>query len=197
MVLMSADGAEGGAVAEAPATAANSEAKPDLAFEVCEITEGPLKNFKFNVPVWNDFDAMTTKYGKERMLGLGNSVAAARIRTKVKNDNIPEFADDAKKIAFDSKNVAHINEMQKKLLLAHPDAILFSVAQATDWSPDLREMSPNQLFKQAKELFETRLPENIKKGLELIAKMQKIVQEDANSMLASAGATPATVAATA
>ncbi len=173
---------DGGAVATAsPAT----NGKPPITYEMNEITEGPLKGFKFNSPVYNDYDATTVKLGKERILGALTSLAAARIRSKVKNDNVPEKGPNGVE-EFNPKNPQHTSWLQTQLITKNPGFILFSETQASDWAPDSRELSSNQLFKQIKELFETKDPVKAAQAIELMAKMQRLAEEEAASITAAA-----------
>ncbi len=178
------DGGSAASVAEAPATA-TTNGKPSITFEMNEITEGPLKNFKFNSPVYNNFEATRVKLGEERILGALTSLAAARIRTKVKNDSIPEKGPDGK-ADFNPKDPAHTSWLQAQLIAKNPGGVLFTEQQATDWAPDSRELSSNQLFKQVKALLETKDPVKALEALELMKKMQKLAEEEAASIAAAA-----------
>ena len=44
-------------------------------------------------------------------------------------------------------------ETAASLTTKHPDMVLFNESDATSWKPDIRELSPNQLYKKAKEAF--------------------------------------------
>lgn len=127
-----------------PTVAVNSS-KPPLTFEVEEFEEGDFKGFKFNSPQYNGNEGLTeaiSTYGLNTVLSVFNAAITARIRTKVKN-SLP-------------KNIKP-NELlakQKELVTKYPDSVLFSEDDAKKWRPELRELTPNQLFKKSKAAFE-------------------------------------------
>jgi len=54
--------------------------------------------------------------------------------------------------------------------------VLFSQADAERWKPEARELSPNQLFKKAKEAFAKATPEGIAEGTRLLQQMAASMQ---------------------
>jgi len=180
-ILLDPTVADSGGTAATTTTAAPAATNgAPITFELNEISEGPLKNFKFYSPVYSDFDTMVTRLGKEAIMGVMASVGAARIRTKVKNDNVPE--------KFDTKNVAAGIQLQQTLLAKFKDGILYTQDEAASWRPDVRELSPNQMFKQARELMESKDPAKIQEGVALLLKMQKVMTEMAQGEAAAAAA---------
>jgi hypothetical protein len=147
-----------------------------LGFEVCEFEDGDYKGFKYNVPSHNitgrksplDVDeGMRTaieRYGEATVLSMFDAQVLSRIRTKVKNGL--------------EKNLkpAELVAEHTKLLTKHPDGILFSEQDALNWKPEIRDLSPNQLFKKAKEAFNNAStePDPIKRA-SLLAEGQKLL----------------------
>jgi len=136
---------------EANGQATNVEA---LTFETNEFVDGDYKGFKYTVPVHNITGRKTTltvdegvakaieRYGEATVLLLMDSQILGRIRTKVKN-GLPK-----------NQKPAELAAEHAKLLQKHPDGMLFSAEEATNWKPEMRELSPNQLYKKAKEAFQ-------------------------------------------
>lgn len=127
-------------VAENPTDEAQS-GKPAISYEVNEFEEGDFKGFKFTVPEFNTMEAAVETYGADKVLSLLNTQINARIRTKVKN-GLPK---NLKPVDLAAKHA--------ELLAKHTGGILFSEKEASEWRPEVRELSPNQLFKKAKDAY--------------------------------------------
>lgn len=163
----------------APATegSAATNGSP-ISFEVNEFEEGEYKGFKYTTPVHNITGRTTSltvdegtktaieRYGEATLLALFDAQVLGRIRTKVKN-GLRKGLKPAELAA------EHQSMMQK-----HPDGILFSEQEALAWKPDVRELSPNQLFKKAKEYFnEAGKETDMAKKVELMQKGQQCLVE--------------------
>ena len=170
-ILFNTDGQDGGSNVAATAV-------EPMTFDVVEFEDGDYKGFKYNVPSYNvsgsvvsaTIDAGTAKaietYGEGAVLALLNSSILGRIRTKVKNA-LPKGL----------TGQALAAEQQKQLTL-HPDGVLYSAEDATKWRPDMRELSPNQLFKKAKECFNNAAKESdITKKMALMQQGQALLVE--------------------
>lgn len=120
----------------------STSTKPPVEFELNEFQDGDWKGFKFVAPAYNSLDAAIETYGADKVLSLLNTQIDSRIRTKVKNGlkiygNLKGSELVAKQTELASKN----------------SGILFTQDEAAAWRPEVRELSPNQLFKKAKEAF--------------------------------------------
>jgi len=161
-------------VAENPTTTApaNGNVVP-IEFEVNEFKEGDFKGFKFTVPVFNTLDAAIETYGSEKVLSLLNTQVDARIRTKVKNGLPKELTGSA------------LAAKTAELLQKHAGGILFTQADAEAWRPEVRELSPNQLFKKAKEAFaEANKEQNPEARAALLMKGQNLLIEAGKALAA-------------
>lgn len=162
-----------------PATMQASDANGvAVSFETNEFEDGSWQGFKYTVPRHNitgrkitievdeGVKAAVERYGEAILLSMFDAQVLARIRTKVKN-GLPKNLKPAEEAA-----------KQQELLQKHPDAVLFSEEEAIAWRPDIRELSPNQLFKKAKEAFNEAGKESdpIKK-MEFMAKGQQYLVE--------------------
>lgn len=139
--------------------------QPPLSFEVKEFSEGVFKGFKYTVPVFNELDAAVKAFGEDTILSLFNTQAAARIRTKVTND-LP----DTKKLK--ESEVASVVASR----LAATQGMLYTEVQAKDWKPEVRELTPKQLFKKAQELFKAG---DVIAGQAMLVKMSERMAFDA------------------
>jgi len=145
---------------------ATTNGKPPVEYEVSEFEEGDFKGFKFTHPTFNTLAAVAEVYGEEKALSLINVQVQARIRTKVKN-GLPK---DIKPI--------DLPRTQQELLTKNPGGILFTQEAAASWRPEVRELSPNQLFKRAKEAFaEASTEADPEKKMALMAKGQQFLVE--------------------
>lgn len=138
--------------------------KAPVTFEVEEFRDGPFKGFKFTHPEYNSLGATVDAFGEATILALINSGVLARIRTKVKN-SLPK---DLKPAEIASK--------QAELLTKYPTGVLFSEEDAGKWRPEVRELTPNQLFKRAKEQFALGTPDGLAEGQRLLLEMAKSMQ---------------------
>jgi len=144
-----------------------------IEFEVNEFKEGDFKGFKFTVPVFNTLDAAITTYGAEKVLSLLNTQVDARIRTKVKNGLPKELTGSA------------LAAKTAELLQKHPGGVLFTQTDAEAWRPEVRELSPNQLFKKAKEAFaEANKEQNPEARAALLQKGQQFLIEAGKALAA-------------
>ncbi len=151
------------ATAQPPST----NGKPPVEYEVNEFEAGPIKGYKYTYPSFNDITAAVETYGAEKVLSLLNTQIIGRIRTKVVN-------------AHPTKDLkpAEIAKFQQDLLAKHPGGLLFTQDEATAWRPEVRELSPNQLFKRAKEMFaEASSETDPAKKMELMTKGQQFLVE--------------------
>lgn len=160
------------------ATVAEAEVKPPLSFEINEFVDGEYKGFKYTTPVHNVTGRKVTmevdegiktaidRYGEGVVLNLFDSSVLGRIRTKVKN-GLPK-----------SLKPAELAAKHQELLQKYPGGVLFTEQEATTWKPDVRELSPNQLFKKAREAFSDAAKEtDMAKKMELMAKGQQYLVE--------------------
>lgn len=156
------------------------EVKPTepVTFELNEFEEGDFKGFKYTTPVHNITGRSTTltvdeatkaaieTYGESTVLALLDGQILGRIRTKVKN-GLPK-----------GLKPHELSVEQQKLLTLHPDGVLFDATAASAWRPDVRELSPNQLFKKAKEAFNDANKEtDLTKKMALMQKGQQYLLE--------------------
>lgn len=124
-----------------------SDTPTNLTFEVQEFEgeNSPAKGFKFQAPVFTadqaGLDAAVAHYGLEDTMKVLGSAIISRIRTKVKND-----------LGFNGLKPAEITNRKQTLATNYPDFIVFDEAKAAAWKPDVREITPNQIMKQIKEL---------------------------------------------
>lgn len=114
---------------------------PQFKEMVFEGETSPAKGFKFKVPEFTSIDEYRQFYGDEDALKVVNSAIAARIRTKVKND-----------LGFNNLKPVEINERKAALAAKYTDFVVFNDDDATKWRPDVREVTPNQIMSQIKEL---------------------------------------------
>jgi hypothetical protein len=150
----------------------NGQAVP-VEFEVNEFKEGDFKGFKFTVPVFNTLDAVVGTYGQDKVLSLLNTQIDARIRTKVKNGLPKELTGTA------------LAAKQAELMQKHVGGLLFTQDDAASWRPEVRELSPNQLFKKAKESFaEANKTQDPALKAELMVKGQNFLIEAGKAMAA-------------
>jgi hypothetical protein len=142
----------------------NTPPTTPVVFETSEFVDGDWKGFKFVSPTFNGVDginAAVEMYGADVVASLISNQTQARIRTKVKNGLPKGLKPDEMRKERDSR------------IQAHPDGVLFSQSQAAEWRPDVRELSPNQLFKKAKEAFAEG---KIDEGQALLAKMAEVMK---------------------
>lgn len=148
-----------------------------IEFEVEQFTEGPLKEFKFNVPRFNSVKRATDIYGETVVLNMLHSVITARVRTKVKND-IGEIAP------------AQLAAKRQELLTKTGNTgVLYTEDQAITWRPEIRELTPKQLMKQAQEAFSKG---DIQRGTDLLRQMGELMKKIGEEQAAIAQATAAT-----
>lgn len=140
------------------ATATNNE---PIKFETNEFEEGDFKGFKFISPEYGNVSKAVETYGEAVVLSLLNAQITARIRTKVKN-GLPK-----------NLKPQELAAKQQELLQKYPGGVLFSTEDAEKWRPDVRELSPNQLFKKAKEAFAAG---DLAEGQRLLLEMGKALQ---------------------
>lgn len=150
--------------------AATPQSVAPINFEVNEFEDGDWKGFKFVSPEFTSIDAAIQQYGADKVLSLFNAQVNSRIRTKVKNA-LP-------------KNLKGSELAQKQAeLLSKNSGVLFTEAEANTWRPEVRELSPNQLFKQAKEAFAEMQKElDPAKKMELMQKGQALMLEAAKAL---------------
>lgn len=160
---------------EAPS--APPAAVPPVEYETKEFSEGAFKGFKFVVPQYNNLDAAIEIYSADVILSLFNTQIASRIRTKVTND-LPE-----------TKNLKP-NELSSltasRLTATGGTGVLFTETQAKEWRPDVRDLTPKQLFKKASELFKEG---KVAEGQAMLLKMQEMMAREAANIVAEASAT--------
>jgi len=125
-------------------------------YEVNEFIDGDFKGLKFQTPVFDTLDSLVNSYGEECILSLVNQQIQARIRTKVKNSLPKNLKPD------------DTRQFMENTLSRHPDGIVFSEQQASEWKPDARELTANKLFKMAKEAFAVG---DVVKGTEFLKQM--------------------------
>jgi hypothetical protein len=106
-----------------------------------EFTDGDFKGFKYTTPEYTTEQAIAT-LGTDVVAALINAQLLARIRTKVKNDLPKNLKPD------------QLPGILAQLKTRYADGVLFSAQEALEWRPNVRDLTPNQLFKKAKELFE-------------------------------------------
>lgn len=124
--------------------------------------QSPAKGFKFTYPEFPTVEDAIELYGVDDTLKVINSAIAARIRTKAKND-----------LGFNGLKPNEINERKAALAAKYTDFVVFNEDDATKWRPDVREITPNQIMNQIKELnADTTLTQEVKK-----AKLEVLVQE--------------------
>ncbi len=131
--------------------------------------QSPAKGFKFVYPEFPSVADAITLYGEDDTLKVINSAIAARIRTKAKND-----------LGFNGLKPNEINERKAALAAKYTDFVVFNEDDATKWRPDVREVTPNQIMNQIKELNgdTTLTPEQKKTKMEsLVAELQKVTLE--------------------
>lgn len=158
-------------------------AEQPLTFAVEEFQDGAAKGFKYTVPNFNTIEKAVELYGESRVLGLLNGQILARIRTKVKND-----------LGLSDMKPLEVGPfLQKKL--AATNGILFTEADANEWRPDVRELSPGGMVKKITELLQSGKQAD---AVALAAKLQRVMAELCESEIKAAQAseaTPATAAA--
>lgn len=131
--------------------------------------QSPAKGFKFVYPEFANLEDVVALYGVDDTMKVINSAIAARIRTKAKND-----------LGFNGLKPNEINERKSTLAAKYTDFVVFNEEDATKWRPDVREVTPNQVMNQIKELnADTTLTDTDKKAqMEvLVAELQKVTLE--------------------
>lgn len=133
--------------------------------------QSPAKGFKFVYPEFANLEDVVAMYGVDDTMKVVNSAIAARIRTKAKND-----------LGFNGLKPNEINERKSTLSdkYMHTGFVVFNEEDATKWRPDVREVTPNQIMNQIKELnADTTLADTDKKAqMEvLVAELQKVTLE--------------------
>jgi hypothetical protein len=131
--------------------------------------QSPAKGFKFVYPEFANLEDVVELYGVDDTMKVINSAIAARIRTKAKND-----------LGFNGLKPNEINERKSTLAAKYTDFVVFNEDDATKWRPDVREVTPNQIMNQIKEVnADTTLTADAKKSkLEaLVAELQKVTLE--------------------
>lgn len=164
-------------------TPTNGEA---ITLELQEFQEGDFKGFKYAVPSHNVVGRKVTmevdegvakaleRYGDTTLLRLFDDQVMSRLRTKVKNA-LPK-----------GLNATELAAKRTEILAKHPDGILLTSEEALAWRPDRGELSPNQLFKRAKDAFTQAAQEtDPAKKMELLAKGQQYLVDMGKAMVAA------------
>lgn len=147
------------------------ETVPSVAFEISEFSEGDAKGFRYTHPVYANTSVAAEILGEEVVMNLLNTAIQGRIRTKVKND-----------LGLSKIKAVEVRPYLDKKL-ATTGGLLFAESDAKDWRPDVRELTPKQLFKRANELAKKG---DIVGATALFQKMQKAMLEQADAVIDSA-----------
>lgn len=135
---------------------------PPVVYEVSEFSEGDAKGFKYTHPEYATAADAEAVYGKDVVANLVNVAIQGRIRTKVKND-----------LGLSKMKPIEVQPFLQKKLTA-TGGILFTETDAKEWRPDVRELSPKQLFKQANALLKEG---KVTEAMAAFAKMQRLMFE--------------------
>ena len=154
------------------------EQKDGVNFQLREFREGNAKGFKFTVPVFTTLEAAVAKYGAKDVLDIFNEALSGRLRNKIKNGmfNFPGEKPEVMRKAI------------QDYITKNPDGVIFSVADAENWQPGVREDSIKGLQEKA---IKAMAEGNQTLALEMLRKAMEKKREKESMQLPAAAAAAA------